>query len=53
MANYFVDGRNDVAAYQVERPGDRVTSTRWAQADAVWPDAALRCVTMRRHMNAG
>jgi hypothetical protein len=24
MANYFVDGRNDVAAYQLERIGDRV-----------------------------
>jgi hypothetical protein len=24
MANYFVDGRNDVVAYQVERTGDRV-----------------------------
>jgi hypothetical protein len=24
MANYFVDGANDVAAYQVERTGDRI-----------------------------
>jgi hypothetical protein len=25
MANYFVDGPNDVVAYQVERTGDRIT----------------------------
>jgi hypothetical protein len=24
MANYFVDGPNDVVAYHVERAGDRV-----------------------------
>jgi hypothetical protein len=24
MANYFVDGSNDVVAYEVERVGDRV-----------------------------